>query len=349
VLEWPAAQVAELLGTTTTAVNSGLRRARAQLARVLPAEDELAEPAEPERQALLERFAAAVENGDAGALAELLAEDVALEMPPLLTWFVGRQAVVRFVAGSLLAGPGRLRLVPVLANGQPAFVVYQRDPGGAYHAHAVQVLTVTATGIVRILAFQNPCSGRSACHGCTVPPRPDPVAHLRGQAARLLGAYASADPDERPVAVGERELTASMVAVTGAIEITVHGWDISVACGTPRPVPLGLAAVLLPIAPLLITPAVRPGLFADPVRLPGPAGPGDQLVAFLGRHRARARQRRNQAPAPGQPAGSEPHRPTRGRGRDRRRRLSVGGARGATRVTAGSSGSATMSSTPRAY
>jgi RNA polymerase sigma-70 factor, ECF subfamily len=46
VLEWPAAQVAELLGTTTTAVNSGLRRARAQLARVLPAEDELAEPAE---------------------------------------------------------------------------------------------------------------------------------------------------------------------------------------------------------------------------------------------------------------------------------------------------------------
>jgi hypothetical protein len=74
-----------------------------------------------------------------------------------------------------------------------------------------------------------------------------------------------------------------MVAVTGAIEITVHGWDISVACGACRPVPPGLAAVLLPIAPLLITPGTRPGLFADPVRLPGPASPGDQLVAFLGR------------------------------------------------------------------
>ena len=74
-----------------------------------------------------------------------------------------------------------------------------------------------------------------------------------------------------------------MVAVTGAIEITVHGWDISVACGARRPVPPGLAAVLLPIAPLLITPGTRPGLFADPVRLPGPACPGDQLVAFLGR------------------------------------------------------------------
>jgi hypothetical protein len=75
-----------------------------------------------------------------------------------------------------------------------------------------------------------------------------------------------------------------MVAVTAAIEITVHGWDIWVACGTRRPVPPGLAAVLLPIAPLLITPGARPGLFADPVRLPAPAGPGDRLVAFLGRH-----------------------------------------------------------------
>jgi RNA polymerase sigma-70 factor (ECF subfamily) len=121
VLEWPAAEVAELLGTTTTAVNSGLRRARAELARALPAEDELAEPAEPDRRALLERFAAAIERGDAGALAELLAEEVALEMPPLLTWFAGRQAVARFVAGNLLTGPGGLRLVAVMANGQPAF------------------------------------------------------------------------------------------------------------------------------------------------------------------------------------------------------------------------------------
>ncbi|HEV3293244.1 MAG TPA: maleylpyruvate isomerase family mycothiol-dependent enzyme, partial [Streptosporangiaceae bacterium] len=95
-------------------------------------------------------------------------------------------------------------------------------------------------------------------------PGPDPVTRLRGQAARLLGACAAAGPAERRVAIWDRELTASMVAVTGAIEITVHGWDISVACGARRPVPAGLAAVLLPIAPLLITPGTRPGLFADP-------------------------------------------------------------------------------------
>jgi hypothetical protein len=120
------------------------------------------------------------------------------------------------------------------------------------------------------------------------------VACLRGQAATLLDACAAAAPAERRVAIWDRELTASMVTVTGAIEITVHGWDIWVACGADRLVPLGLAAVLLPIAPLLITPATRPGLFGDPVRLPGSACPGDQLVAFLGRQ-----PRPPAAPGPG--------------------------------------------------
>ena len=183
VLEWPAAEVAHLLGTTTAAVNSGLRRARAQLARELPAEDQLAEPAEPDRRALLERFAAAIENADASALAQLLREDVALEMPPQLTWFTGRQAVVRFTASRLLTRPGWLRLVPVVANGQPAFAVYRRGSGGAYLAHALQVLTVAATGVARIVAFPDPGlftlfglplqSGTAAESAATPAPEPD--------------------------------------------------------------------------------------------------------------------------------------------------------------------------------
>ncbi len=99
----------------------------------------------------------------------------------------------------------------------------------------------------------------------------------------LLHACAAAGPAEHLVIVGDRELTASVTAVTGALEVTVHGWDIGAARGEPRPVPAPLAAILLPIAPLLITPGTRAGLFADPVRLPGPACPGDQLVAFFGR------------------------------------------------------------------
>ena len=115
----------------------------------------------------------------------------------------------------------------------------------------------------------------------SIGPRSDHVTRLRGQAAWLL--VAAGGPAGRLVAVGDRTLSAPLLALTGAIEITIHGWDIAVACGARRPVPPGLAAVLLPLAPLLITPSTRPGLFADPVRLPGPACPGDQLVAFLGR------------------------------------------------------------------
>jgi RNA polymerase sigma-70 factor, ECF subfamily len=156
VLEFPAAEAAELLGSTTTAVNSGLRRARAQLAQAAPAEDELAEPADPAQRALLDRFAAAFENADASALAELLREDVALEMPPLLTWFAGRQAVVSFLASRVFARLGPFRLVPVRANGQPAFAAYTRGDDGSYHAHEVLVPTVTKTGIARIVVFLNP-------------------------------------------------------------------------------------------------------------------------------------------------------------------------------------------------
>src|SRR5436190_8891046 len=157
VLEWPAAQVADLLGCTTTAVNSMLRRARAQLAQALPAEDEVAEPAEPGRRALLDRFATAFENADVNGLAQLLREDVTLEMPPLLTWFAGRADVARFFAAApVFAAPGRLKLVPVGTNGQPAFAAYQRDPDGMYRAYAVTLPTVSATGIARIVTFFDP-------------------------------------------------------------------------------------------------------------------------------------------------------------------------------------------------
>jgi RNA polymerase sigma-70 factor, ECF subfamily len=156
VLEWPAAQVAELLGTTTTAVNSGLRRARAQLALALPAEDELAEPTAPGQRALLDRFAAAFENADTKALAELLREDVTLEMPPAPTWFSGRAAVLGFYAIRALDAPGRFRMVPAMANGQPAFAVYQRERDGVYRADAITVPTLTTTGIASIVTFRNP-------------------------------------------------------------------------------------------------------------------------------------------------------------------------------------------------
>ncbi len=110
-----------------------------------------------------------------------------------------------------------------------------------------------------------------------------PVAWLSQCAGTLLCACAAAGSAERRVAIGDRELTTSLITMTGAVEIAVHGWDIAVACGGTEPVPPGLASDLLPIAALLAPRGTRAGLFADPVPVPAQACPGDQLVAFLGR------------------------------------------------------------------
>ena len=56
-----------------------------------------------------------------------------------------------------------------------------------------------------------------------VRPRLDPVAGLRRETAKLLAAGAAPGSAEGTVYIGDRELTASVVTVAGAIEIAVHG------------------------------------------------------------------------------------------------------------------------------
>jgi RNA polymerase sigma-70 factor, ECF subfamily len=160
VLAWRAAEVAELLGTTTAAVNSLLQRARAQLEQAAPVEHEIAEPGDADQRALLDHYVAALENADVTALMRLLREDAELEMPPYLTWFAGREAVARFLtARAQGTGGGAWRMILTGANGQPAVATYHPD-GGVYRAHAVQVLTITgmgtAAGIARIVSFLDP-------------------------------------------------------------------------------------------------------------------------------------------------------------------------------------------------
>jgi uncharacterized protein (TIGR03086 family) len=109
----------------------------------------------------------------------------------------------------------------------------------------------------------------------------DPVEVLRDRAAELLcAAYGFGGP-ERFVAVGGLPMPAGLVACTGAIEIAVHGWDVSAARGDGRPIPSALAARMLRLCPFLI--AGREGLFAVPVAVPAAASPGEQLIGYLGR------------------------------------------------------------------
>jgi uncharacterized protein (TIGR03086 family) len=109
----------------------------------------------------------------------------------------------------------------------------------------------------------------------------DPVEVVRDQAANLLVACYAHHGHDRFVSVGGMPLAAGIVACTAALEITVHGWDVSAARGRAEEIPPGLAASILPLSPLLV--ASRDGLFAAPVAVPPDAGPGRRLVAFLGR------------------------------------------------------------------
>jgi RNA polymerase sigma-70 factor (ECF subfamily) len=155
VLGWRAAEVAELLEISTAAANSMLQRARAQLEHVAPVPEEVREPADPAQRALLGRYADAFENADITTLTRLLRDDAVLEMPPIPTWFRGREQIARFMSVRLLR-PGRFRLTPTAANGQPALAAYVRAEDGRYRAHGIQVLTVSGAGIARITSFNDP-------------------------------------------------------------------------------------------------------------------------------------------------------------------------------------------------
>ena len=118
----------------------------------------------------------------------------------------------------------------------------------------------------------------------------DPVEALRGRAAELLCVGYCYGGPERFVAVGGLPIPAGVVACTGAVEIAVHGWDVSAAraragrAGGVRetPIPAALATRMLRLGPLLV--AGREGLFGVPVEVPAQASPGDRLVGYLGRH-----------------------------------------------------------------
>ncbi|HEX9334323.1 MAG TPA: sigma-70 family RNA polymerase sigma factor [Pseudonocardiaceae bacterium] len=156
VLAFRTAEVAEMLDTTTAAVDSTLRRARTHLAEAGPVQDDLAEPDEQAQRILLDGYVDAFTRADSSALVNLLRADVELEMPPIPTWFTGQQAVVAFLASRVLRGPDQWRMVPTRANGQPALVAYQRTDDGRYAAYGVQVLTLIGTRIARITSFNDP-------------------------------------------------------------------------------------------------------------------------------------------------------------------------------------------------
>ncbi|MEP7026237.1 MAG: maleylpyruvate isomerase N-terminal domain-containing protein [Actinomycetota bacterium] len=141
--------------------------------------------------------------------------------------------------------------------------------------HGTESLAALAEGITsgQLSMVPQPEDGQAACH---------PAAAFRARAAALLRAC---DGAGRPhvIAIAGRCLTRDAVAGAGALEIAMHGWDISRACGRREPIPVPLAGMLLELSPVLVPCADRAPLFAAPVAIDATAGDSDRLAAFLGR------------------------------------------------------------------
>jgi len=145
VLALSAAEVAELLGTTTASVTSALQRARAALAARDTGVPMRSRPDDSVRRELLAQYVDAFERYDVARLTALLRNDAVQQMPPYAMWLRGSDEIGRWMRGRGSECKGS-RLLPTEANGCPAFAQYRSDGEGGYRAFSLQVLEVETDG-----------------------------------------------------------------------------------------------------------------------------------------------------------------------------------------------------------
>ena len=156
VLGFRAEEVAGMLDTTATSVNSLLRRARAAFESRLPAagRDRAPLPSSKLERDVVGRFADAVAAGDVDAMVALLTDDAWVTMPPEPWEYQGPAAIRVFLRDRELRRGALLRLVPTRANGQPAYGCYLPNPRAEIaRAYALFVLTLAGDRISAITWF----------------------------------------------------------------------------------------------------------------------------------------------------------------------------------------------------
>jgi RNA polymerase sigma-70 factor (ECF subfamily) len=160
VLGFSAAEIAAVMRTSPTAVNSALARARRLVDQRVGSPSQqrtLRMIGDARVREIVTGYATALERGDAGALVALLTEDVTWSMPPLPHWYRGLAAVTDFAVRVPLTGCGTWRHLPTGANGQPAVACYlDRTGTGRHLAWSVNVLTLRGTRIAEVTSFLGP-------------------------------------------------------------------------------------------------------------------------------------------------------------------------------------------------
>ena len=166
VLGYSANEVADTLETSTPAVNSALQRARKTIDETLPERSQaqtLRALGDDRVTEMVEGYMDAWERGDVEAVTAMLAEDAAITMPPMASWFRG-EGVEIFLrewafSGRVYDAEGRrnVRVLPARANGQPAIGTYSwSDEAGAHLPTVLQVLSFDGERITEITGFVDP-------------------------------------------------------------------------------------------------------------------------------------------------------------------------------------------------
>ncbi|MBP2327922.1 RNA polymerase sigma-70 factor (ECF subfamily) [Kibdelosporangium banguiense] len=157
VLGFSAAEIAAMMDTSATSVNSALARARRIVAQRVPARTQqqtLRTIDDTKLRALVTGFATALDRGDTEALIALLTEDVTWSMPPLPHWYHGIAAVTDFAVQVPMTRCPSWRYRTISANGQPAIAFYLgTDAHGPHDAWSITVLSLRDDRIAEITSF----------------------------------------------------------------------------------------------------------------------------------------------------------------------------------------------------
>jgi RNA polymerase sigma-70 factor (ECF subfamily) len=160
VLGFSAKETAEALDTTPIAIDSALQRAHRTIDERMPArtqQETLRSLGDAALRDTVNRFADAWERNDVDAVVAMLTDDARMTMPPLPSWYLGRDAIAVFLRGWALAREKRWRLLPTSANGQPAVAGYLWDEqADAFTPHEITVLALRGSEIEEVTAFLDP-------------------------------------------------------------------------------------------------------------------------------------------------------------------------------------------------
>jgi RNA polymerase sigma-70 factor (ECF subfamily) len=157
VLGFSAKEVAESLQTSVASVNSALQRARAAVQERVPERTQQATlralGADSVRD-LVDRYVDAWERNDVEAFVALLAEDATFTMPPLASWYEGREAIKSWASNYSLSGAWRWRVARTTANEQPALGFYAWHGGDEhYRPFALNILSFRGRQVSDVTAF----------------------------------------------------------------------------------------------------------------------------------------------------------------------------------------------------